>query len=93
MAAKADAAEKLLQAFGRTDNAVVEAKYKIMALQLQREFESNPGSPSVAPAIEFIDATLRAITRKESSLTNNDARILQKIRKDFGVKDANGNQT
>jgi hypothetical protein len=93
LAAKADAAEKFLQAFGRTDNAVVEVKYKIMALQLQREFESNPGSPSVAPAIEFIDATLRAITRKESSLTNNDARILQKIRKDFGVKDANGNQT
>lgn len=93
LAAKADAAEKLLQTFGRTDNAVVEVKYKIMALQLQREFESNPGSPSVAPAIEFIDATLRAITRKESSLTNNDARILQKIRKDFGVKDANGNQT
>lgn len=93
LAAKADAAEKLLQALGRTDNAVVEAKYKIMALQLQREFESNPGSPSVAPAIEFIDATLRAITRKESSLTNNDARILQKIRKDFGAKDANGNQT
>lgn len=93
LAAKADAAEKLLQAFGRTDNAVVEAKYKIMALQLQREFESNPGSPAVAPAIEFIDATLRAITRKESSLTNNDARILQKIKKDFGSKDANGNQT
>jgi hypothetical protein len=93
LAAKADAAEKLLQTFGRTDNAVVEVKYKIMALQLQREFESNPGSPSVAPAIEFIDATLKAITRKESSLTNNDARILQKIRKDFGMKDANGNQT
>jgi hypothetical protein len=92
LAAKASAAEKLLQSAGRTDNAVVEAKYKIMALQLQREFESNPGSPSVAPAIEFIDATLKAITRKESSLTNNDARILQKIKKDFGVKDANGDQ-
>jgi hypothetical protein len=92
LAAKADAAEKLLQNIRRTDNAVVEAKYKIMILQLQREFESNPGSPSVAPAIEFIDATLKAITRKESSLTNNDARILQKIKKDFGVKDANGDQ-
>jgi hypothetical protein len=80
LAAKADAAEKLLQSAGRTDNAVVEVKYKIMALQLQREFESNPGSPSVAPAIEFIDATLKAITRKESSLTNNDARILQEVR-------------
>ena len=80
LAAKAAAAEKLLQSAGRTDNAVVEAKYKIMVLQLQREFESNPGSPSVAPAIEFIDATLRAITRKESSLTNNDARILQEVR-------------
>jgi hypothetical protein len=80
LAAKASAAEKLLQSAGRTDNAVVEAKYKIMALQLQREFESNPGSPSVAPAIEFIDATLKAITRKESSLTNNDARILQEVR-------------
>ena len=93
LSAKADAAEKLLQSAGRTDNAVVEAKYKIMALQLQREFDSNPGSPSVAPAIEFIDATLRAISRKESSLTNNDARILEKIKKDFGVKDADGNQT
>jgi hypothetical protein len=93
LAAKADAAEKLLQNIRRTDNAVVEAKYKIMILQLQREFESNPGSPSVAPAIEFIDATLKAITRKESSLTNNDARILQKIKKEFGVKDANGDQT
>jgi hypothetical protein len=93
LSAKADAAEKLLQSAGRTDNAVVEAKYKIMALQLQREFDSNPGSPSVAPAIEFIDATLRAISRKESSLTNSDARILEKIKKDFGVKDADGNQT
>lgn len=93
LSAKADAAEKLLQSAGRTDNAVVEAKYKIMALQLQREFDSNPGSPSVAPAIDFIDATLRAISRKESSLTNSDARILEKIRKDFGVKDANGDQT
>jgi len=80
LSAKADAAEKLLQSAGRTDNAVVEAKYKIMALQLQREFDSNPGSPSVAPAIEFIDATLRAISRKESSLTNNDARILEEVR-------------
>jgi hypothetical protein len=93
LAAKADAAEKLLQNIRRTDNAVVEAKYKIMILQLQREFESNPGSPSVAPAIEFIDATLKAITRKESSLTNNDARILQKIKEEFGIKDANGDQT
>jgi hypothetical protein len=93
LSAKADAAEKLLQSAGRTDNAVVEAKYKIMALQLQREFDSNPGSPSVAPAIDFIDATLRAISRKESSLTNSDARILEKIKKDFGVKDADGNQT
>lgn len=93
LAAKADAAEKLLQNIRRTDNAVVEAKYKIMILQLQREFESNPDSTSVAPAIEFIDATLKAITRKESSLTNNDARILQKIKKEFGVKDANGDQT
>lgn len=93
LAAKADAAEKLLQSRGRTDNAVVEVKYKIMALQLQREFDSNPDSTSVAPAIEFIDATLKAISRKESSLTNNDARILQKIRKDFGVKDQDGNQT
>lgn len=80
LAAKAAAAEKLLQSAGRTDNAVVEAKYKIMVLQLQREFESNPGSPSVASALEFIDATLRAITRKESSLTNNDARILREVR-------------
>jgi hypothetical protein len=80
LSAKADAAEKLLQSAGRTDNAVVEAKYKIMALQLQREFDSNPGSPSVAPAIEFIDATLRAISRKESSLTNSDARILEEVR-------------
>jgi hypothetical protein len=34
----------------------------------------------VAPAIEFINATLRAISRKESSLTNSDARILEEVR-------------
>ena len=90
LSAKADAAEKLLQSAGRTDNAVVEAKYKIMALQLQREFDSNPGSPSVAPAIEFIDATLRAISRKESSLTNSDARILQEVRSQITANGISG---
>jgi hypothetical protein len=101
-AAKADAAESLfkngaglgpIQFSARTDNDVVEAKYKVQILLLQKEFDSNPGSESVAPAIDFINATLKAINRKESSLTKNDARILRKIKTDFPSKDADGDET
>jgi hypothetical protein len=101
-AAKADAAESLfkggvglgpVQFSKRTDNDVVKAKYKVQILLLQKEFDSNPGSESVAPAIDFINATLKAINRKESSLTKNDARILREIKTEFPSKDADGNET
>lgn len=100
-AAKADAAESLfkngvglgpVQFSARTDNDVVKAKYKVQILLLQKEFDSNPDSESVAPAIEFINATLKAINRKESSLTKNDARILREIKTEFGFK-IDGNET
>jgi hypothetical protein len=94
-AAKADAAESLfkrgvglgpVQFSARTNNDVVKAKYKVQVLLLQKEFDSNPGSESVAPAIEFINATLKAINRKESSLTKHDAKILREIKTEFGLK-------
>jgi hypothetical protein len=101
-AAKAAAAEILfkngigagpLQLSARTDNDVVKAKYKVQALLLQKEFDSNPGSESVAPAIDFINATIKAINRKESSLTKHDSRILNEIKTEFGAKDVDGNET
>ena len=101
-AAKASAAEILFQKgvgvgpvrfTSRTNNDVVKAKYKVQTLLLQKEFESNPGNESVAPAIDFINATIKAVTRKESSLTKHDAKILREIKTEFGAKDADGNET
>jgi hypothetical protein len=105
-AAKASAAEILFQKgvrvgfnlgpvkfTSRTNNDVVKAKYKVQTLLLQKEFESNPGNESVSPAIDFINATIKAVTRKESSLTKNDARILREIKTEFGAKDADGKET
>lgn len=105
-AAKASAAEILFQKgvrvgfnlgpikfTSRTNNDVVKAKYKVQTLLLQKEFESNPGNESVSPAIDFINATIKAITRKESSLTKQDAKILREIKTEFGSKDADGKET
>tara|TARA_R110000737_G_scaffold33050_2_gene51436 strand:- start:8715 stop:19196 length:10482 start_codon:yes stop_codon:yes gene_type:complete len=88
--AKLDAAEALLYktkvpTIQRLNNDVQESRYKVQAYRLQREFESNPDSKQVAPAVEFIDATIKAIELDESGsrLNQRDIKILKKIKKEF----------
>lgn len=68
-------------------NQSIKAKYKIMAYQLQREFESNNGKKGTASALDFIDATVDAIKSEEQNfLLDNDVKILEEIKKEFTVE-------
>ena len=88
---KLDAAEKLLHKknkfFQKLENKVQESKYKLQAYRLQREFESNPESSQVVPAVDFINETIRVIKKDKAgtTLNKNDIRILEKIKEDFGT--------
>lgn len=68
-------------------NESIKAKYKIMAYQLQREFESNDGKKGTASALDFINATVDAIKSEEQNfLKTNDIKILEEIKKEFTVE-------
>jgi hypothetical protein len=88
---KLDAAEKLLHKknkfLQKLENKVQESKYKLQAYRLQREFESNPESSQVVPAVDFINETIRVIKKDKAgtTLNKNDIRILEKIKEDFGT--------
>ncbi len=90
--AKAEAVEALLYktkvpTIQRETNAVQKSKYKIMTYRLQREFESNLGRKGVAPANDFIDATIESIKKEESNsrLNQQDIKILNEIKEEFSV--------
>ena len=68
-------------------NQSMKAKYKIMAYQLQREYESNGGKKGTASALDFINATVDAIKSEEQNfLKTNDIKILEEIKKEFTVE-------
>jgi hypothetical protein len=87
---KLDAADFLLNktripTVKRLVNEVQKSKYKIQAYRLQREYESNPESNQVSPAIEFIDATINAIkdNKEGNNLNERDIAILESVKNDF----------
>lgn len=90
ISAKLNAAEMLLQS-GKSDNAAVASKYKVMAFMLQREFEGNPGDTSVAPAMDFIDKTIAAQRAGDLKLGSKDIKILEDIKRQFSEVDSEGN--
>ena len=68
-------------------NQSIKAKYKIMAYQLQREYESNDGKKGTASALDFINTTVDAIKSEEQNfLKTNDIKILEEIKKEFTVE-------
>jgi hypothetical protein len=68
-------------------NQSIKAKYKIMAYQLQREYESNGGKKGTASALDFINTTVDAIKSEEQNfLKTNDIKILEEIKKEFTVE-------
>ena len=67
-------------------NESIKAKYKIMAFQLQREYESNGGKKGTASALDFINTTVDAIKSEEQNfLKKNDIKILEEIKEEFTV--------
>jgi hypothetical protein len=61
------------------------SKYKIMTYLLQLEYNSNPGVKGVAPAIDFINKTIKAIQSGETNFNDYDVETLQQIVDDFAV--------
>jgi hypothetical protein len=83
-----DALNKIAKSYGNNENKIVESKMKMAIYRIQREFQANPGNPSVNPAIEYINETIKAIKGGNTNYGDEDAKMLEKIAKDYS--DGNG---
>jgi len=84
---KYDTAENLISSqFISNPNKVVKSRYKIMAYLLQQEYQANEGNATVAPALDFINETIKAADNLRMNIVNDhDARILKEIKDEFTV--------
>ena len=78
-----DALNKIAKGYGNNENKIVESKMRMAIYRIQREFESNPGDPSVNPAIEYINKTIEAIREGDTNYSEEDADMLERIAKDY----------
>jgi GNAT superfamily N-acetyltransferase len=78
-----DALNKIAKGYGNNENKIVESKMRMAIYRIQREFESNPGDPSVNPAIEYINKTIEAIREGDTNYSEEDADMLEQIAKDY----------
>jgi hypothetical protein len=78
-----EAVEMLERQFSGNTNKVAASKFKIMAYMLQKEFETNAGQKGVAPAIDFINQTIKAIKGRDTMYTENDIAILEDIKDNY----------
>jgi len=83
-----EALNKIAKSYGNNENKIVESKMKMAIYRIQREFQANPGNPSVNPAIEYINETIKAIKGGNTNYGDEDAKMLEKIAKDYS--DGNG---
>jgi hypothetical protein len=83
-----DALNKIAKSYGNNENKIVESKMKMAIYRIQKEFQANPGNPSVNPAIEYINETIKAIKGGNTNYGDEDAKMLEKIAKDYS--DGNG---
>jgi ribosomal protein S18 acetylase RimI-like enzyme len=83
-----NAFDKVASSFKNNPNKLVESKMKLAIYRIQREFESNPGDPRVNAAIEYINETVKAINNGDTMYSDEDAKLLEQIAKDYS--DANG---
>jgi len=78
-------AEALLNKQHKTGNKVAEAKFRIMAYMLEREYQSNRDSNKVFSAVDALEETIE-FHRKESDksiYSDKDIEILKKILQEF----------
>ena len=85
-----EARNKVFKSFKNDPNATTISAYKQQLYLLQREYEANPTNKYVNPAIDVLKATIAAIDEQKTSLTNDDAVVLQKILDDFSNTDKTG---
>jgi hypothetical protein len=83
-----DALNKIAKGYRNNENKIVESKMKMAIYRIQKEFQANPGNPSVNPAIEYINETIKAIKGGNTNYGDEDAKMLEKIAKDYS--DGNG---
>jgi len=78
------AQQKLSKAYNYNSEKIVKAKFRIQAALIQQEFVSNPNNLEVAPAIDFLKATLdqaKSTQKNEYSSKKNQEAIQEIIDK------------
>ena len=78
-----EAVNMLESQFNGNPNKIAESKFKMMAYMLQKEFETNPNQKGVAPAIDFINQTIKAIKARDTQYSEKDIEILEGIKANY----------
>jgi hypothetical protein len=84
-----NAEEKLAKSFKLNPNETLKSKYRIMTYMLQLEYESNIGNKQVAPAADFLKATINNEKKNQKDLYEKQVGMLQEILDEYS--DADGN--
>jgi hypothetical protein len=74
-----EALARLSRSHGNDPDKITQSKYNVTAYRLQREYEQNKQSKGVAPAKDWIDATIKHIDSGRSLYTSGDKKMLEKI--------------
>lgn len=78
-----EAVNMLDSQFNGNPNRIAESKFKMMAYMLQKEFETNPNQKGVAPAVDFINQTIKAIKARDTQYSEKDIEILEGIKANY----------
>lgn len=84
--------QSLAKAFGRNQNKMTMSKFKMMTWLIQNEFESNPNSRQVNPAIEFLKKTIKETNAERTYYSQYDVKMFEEIIDKYQdvMKDENG---
>ena len=84
--------QSLAKAFGRNQNKMTMSKFKMMTWLIQNEFESNPNSRQVNPAIEFLKKTIKETNAERTYYSQDDVKMFEEIVNKYQdvMKDENG---
>lgn len=72
----------------RSRNSILKSKYKVQLYLLEKENLSNLGGNQVAPAIEFLNETIKYLSKDTSARRNMNKEILEELREEFAPNDS-----
>jgi len=86
--------QRLAKAFKRNQNAITMSKFKMMTWLIQNEFESNPNSRQVNPAIEFLKKTIKETNADRTYYSQYDVKMFEEIISKYQdvMRDENGDK-